>query len=53
MRRMLALAGFVTVVALVVLLLYRVYIHHIEAGPYVDDDRATVRIHVKIANAFA
>lgn len=46
-RRMLALAGFVVVVALVLLLFYRVYIHHMDAEPYVDDDRAIVLYEAK------
>jgi hypothetical protein len=48
---MLALAGFFTVVALALLLLYRVYIHHTFAEPYVDDDRTMVSLDVNFASA--
>ena len=50
---MLALVGFVAVVTLALLLLYRVYIHHTNAEPYVDDDRSIVRIDVKFAGTFS
>jgi hypothetical protein len=50
-RRLLALAGFVVVVALAVTLLYRVYIHHTQAEPYEDDESAVVRVEVKFATA--
>lgn len=54
---MLALAGFVAVLTLALLLLYRVYIHHTTAEPYVDDDRAVVRLaphpEVIFAGAFS
>ena len=43
-RRIVALAGFVAVVALALLLLYRVYEHHTQAQPYVDDDPAVVQL---------
>lgn len=50
---MLALAGFVAVVTLALLLLYRVYVHHTNAEPYVDDDRSVVSIDVNFASAFS
>ncbi len=50
---MLALAGFVAVVTLALLLLYRVYVHHTNAEPYVDDERSVVARDVKIASAFS
>jgi hypothetical protein len=50
---MLALAGFVAVVVIAVLLLYGVYVHHAEASPYVDDERSIVRIDVKFAGTFS
>ena len=37
MRRVLALLGFVLVLALAAALLWRVYVHHMHAEPYVDD----------------
>lgn len=36
-RRLLALAGFLAVLALALLLLYRVWVHHTGAEPYVDE----------------
>jgi hypothetical protein len=53
LRRMLALVGFVAVVTLALLLLYRVYIHHTHAEPYVDDDRSIVRSDVNFASSFS
>ena len=53
LRRMLALAGFVTVVTLALLLLYRVYVHHTNAEPYVDDERSVVAADVKFASTFS
>ncbi|MFL6245776.1 MAG: hypothetical protein ACJ74H_07105 [Thermoanaerobaculia bacterium] len=50
---MLALAGFVAVVTLALLLLYRVYIHHRTAEPYVHDDQSVVSIDVNFASAYA
>jgi len=50
---MLALAGFVAVVTLALLLLYRVYVHHTNAEPYVDDDRSVVSIDVNFASALS
>ncbi|HEX8251637.1 MAG TPA: hypothetical protein VF846_00705 [Thermoanaerobaculia bacterium] len=41
-RRILALAGFILVIALAVTLLYRVYIHHTEAEPYSDEESSIV-----------
>ena len=46
---MLALAGFLVVVALALMLLYRVYIHHTRAEPYVDEGPAIVHFDVKFA----
>ena len=51
LRRMLALAGFLVIVALALMLFYRVYIHHTRAEPYVDESPAIVRLDVKIARA--
>lgn len=48
-RRILALFGFFVVLALAVTLLYRVYIHHIEAEPYEEEESAVVRLEAKIA----
>lgn len=53
LRRMIALAGFVAIVTIALLLLYRVYVHHTAAEPYVEDDRSVVSAHVKIASAFS
>jgi hypothetical protein len=57
-RRFAALAGFVAVLVLAALLLYRVYVHHTQAEPYVDDDdgaivsvETSLRPDVKIASA--
>ena len=36
-RRILAMAGFVTVLALALTLLYRVYLHHTRTEPYGDE----------------
>jgi hypothetical protein len=46
---MVAFAGFVVVIAIALMLLYRVYVHHRDASPYDDDDSAVVRLDVKIA----
>jgi hypothetical protein len=48
LRRLLALTGFVVLVVLALALFYRVYLHHTNATPYIDDDRAIVRLGVKI-----
>ena len=53
LRRMLALAGFVAVVVLALLLLYRVWVHHTEAEPYVDDEPAIVSLAANFASASA
>jgi hypothetical protein len=50
LRRMLALAGFVMVVSLALLLLYGVYVHHSRTTPYVEDDRSIVAADVKFAS---
>jgi hypothetical protein len=50
-RRILALFGFFLVLALAVTLLYRVYIHHIEAEPYEEEESAVVQLEVKIASS--
>jgi hypothetical protein len=46
---MLALAGFLVVIALAMLLLYRVYVHHTRTAPYVEDGPAIVRLDVKFS----
>jgi hypothetical protein len=46
---MLALAGFLVIVALALMLFYRVYIHHTRAEPYSGEGPAIVRLDVKIA----
>lgn len=43
MRRVLALLGFVLVLALAAALLWRVYVHHRNAEPYVEEP-AVVRL---------
>ena len=50
---MLALVGFVAVVTLALLLLYRVYVHHTNAEPYVDDGLGIVRVEVNFAIIFS
>ena len=45
-RRLLALAGFIVVLLLAATLLYRVYLHHVQAEPY-DDESAVVRMDSK------
>lgn len=49
---MLALAGFVVVVSLALLLLYGVYVHHNKAASYIDDDHPLVQVDVKFASTF-
>jgi hypothetical protein len=46
---MLALAGFLVVVALALMLLYRVYVHHTRAEPYAEEGPAIVHFDVKFA----
>lgn len=41
-RRLVAIIGLVVVIALALTLLYRVYIHHTRAEPYVDDDDGAI-----------
>jgi hypothetical protein len=41
-RRLAAMVGLVVVIALAVTLLYRVYVHHTRAEPYVEDDGGAV-----------
>ena len=41
-RRLVAMIGLVVVIALALTLLYRVYIHHTRAEPYVDDDDGAI-----------
>lgn len=53
LRRLFALAGFVAVLMLALLLLYRVYVHHTQAEPYVDDERSLVSAAVIFASAVA
>ena len=56
-RRIAALFGFFVVLVLALTLLYRVYLHHSQAEPYVEENEgATVRLdaptaaYVKIAS---
>jgi hypothetical protein len=49
LRRVLALVGIVVVVALALTLFVRVWVHHTQAAPYVDDDRAIVALDAKFA----
>jgi hypothetical protein len=53
LRRVLALAGFVAVVTLALLLLYRVYVHHTDAEPYVEEDRSVVSAEAIFASTFS
>ena len=46
---MLALAGFLVIVALALMLFYRVYVHHSRAEPYAGEGPAVVRLDVKFA----
>lgn len=49
-RRIAALIGLVAVIGLALTLLYRVYLHHSQAEPYVDDDEsAVVRLDARAA----
>lgn len=41
-RRVAAMFGLVAVIALALTLLYRVYVHHTRAEPYVDDEDGAV-----------
>jgi hypothetical protein len=50
---MLALAGFLVIVALALMLFYRVYIHHTRAEPYLGDVPSVVRLDVKFARAIS
>jgi hypothetical protein len=50
---MLALAGFLVIVALALMLFYRVYVHHTRAEPYVEEGPAIVRLDVKFAHVFS
>ncbi len=43
-RRIAALAGFILLIALAVTLLWRVYVHHVQADPYERDEAVTVRL---------
>ncbi|HYO79006.1 MAG TPA: hypothetical protein VE010_21260 [Thermoanaerobaculia bacterium] len=53
MRRILALAGFLLVIALAVTLLYRVYVHHTEAEPYSDEEASVVELERKNYDSLA
>jgi len=53
LRRLVALAGFVTVLLLALLLLYRVYLHHTAAEPYVDDEPSIVSADVNFASGIS
>jgi hypothetical protein len=46
-RRLAALAGFFALIALALMLLWRVYVHHVEAVPYEQDEPVTVRMDVR------
>jgi len=46
---MLALAGFLVIVALALMLFYRVYVHHTRAEPYVGGGPTVVRLDVNFA----
>lgn len=48
-RRLAALAGFLALVALALLLLWRVYVHHMQAVPYEQDEPVTVQMDVNAA----
>jgi hypothetical protein len=50
---MFALAGFLVVVALALMLLYRVYIHHTRAEPYVEDGPAVVHFDVNFTQGWS
>ena len=50
---MLALAGFLVIVALALMLFYRVYVHHTRAEPYSDGVPAIVRLDVKFARVIS
>ena len=41
-RRIAALFGFIAVIVLALTLLYRVYLHHSQAEPYVDEDEGAI-----------
>ena len=41
-RRILAMAGFVALLALALTLLYQVYVHHTRTAPYDDENGPTV-----------
>lgn len=45
-RRIAALAGFIIVVALALTLLWRVYLHHLEADPDAREEPVSVRLDV-------
>jgi hypothetical protein len=47
--RIAALVGFMTVIALALMLLYRVYGHHTQADPEPDDESAIVELHPEAA----
>ncbi|HYC90879.1 MAG TPA: hypothetical protein VEO54_16800 [Thermoanaerobaculia bacterium] len=55
-RRIASLAGIVILLALALVLLWRVYLHHQQADPYDRDEPVTVELdvrdaaHVKFAN---
>jgi len=47
------MAGLITVVALALLLLWRVYVHHSKAEPYDDDEPMIVRMQPQPPVKFA
>jgi hypothetical protein len=53
LRRILALVGFLFVVALALMLFYRLYVHHTRAEPYTEGGPTVVRLDVKIARDFS
>jgi len=50
---MLALAGFLVIVALALMLFYRVYVHHTRAEPYVDEVPSIVELSANFAGVFS
>lgn len=51
-RRMAAMFGLVAVILLALTLLYRVYVHHTRAEPYVDENEGAV-VTLNVARARA
>jgi hypothetical protein len=53
LRRILALVGFLFVVALALMLFYGMYVHHTRVEPYTEGGPAVVRLDVKFARDFS